>query len=220
MKLTIKTALIFCLFFLLGGMTININAQRTEDPKEAKRRLKEEKKREKEELKQYKKMKPEQIKALKTGFDRLSTDLNQCAATKDSLNRRIADMEGKAMMQDSALKQMEMELASAKEKAAKASEISEAMAVNKENAPLNKGLVFAVQLGAYRNFSLTTPKKGISTDSNDGMNKYLLGAFANLRLAEAFKKEVQVMGIKDAWIVAFHNGKRITLEQAKTMSGK
>jgi hypothetical protein len=178
------------------------------------------KKREKEELKQYKKMKPEQIKALKTGFDRLSTDLNQCAVTKDSLNRRIADMEGKAMMQDSALKQMEMELASAKEKAAKASEISEAMAVNKENAPLNKGLVFAVQLGAYRNFSLTTPKKGISTDSNDGMNKYLLGAFANLRLAEAFKKEVQVMGIKDAWIFAFHNGKRITLEQAKTMSWK
>ena len=165
---------------------------------DAKKREKEEKKREKEELKQYKKMKPEQIKALKNGFDKLSTDLNVCTVQKDSMNRRFDELNAKIMMQDSAVKKMEEDLAAANAATAKAiaeGGSSEGAGENTggsaHHIASSKGIIFAVQLGAFKNFNLTLPKKGVELESEDGVNKYLLGMFHHLNQAEAFKKEVQ-----------------------------
>ena len=38
--------------------------------------------------------------------------------------------------------------------------------------------------------------------------------------AEAFKKDIQKMGIKDAWIVPYIDGVRVTMTEAEKFMGK
>ncbi len=44
-------------------------------------------------------------------------------------------------------------------------------------------------------------------------NRYSLGNFKTKEEAEDFKKEIIKLGIKDAWVVAYENDKRIILNE-------
>ena len=85
-----------------------------------------------------------------------------------------------------------------------------------------RGLVFKVQIGAFRLFNLAqyiqdTP--GLAAESGGELNKYTLGVFKDLATAEAFRKDIRRMGIRDAWTVAFRDGVRIEMKQAKAELG-
>ncbi len=82
------------------------------------------------------------------------------------------------------------------------------------------GIVYKVQIGAFKNFDMTKyiQEKGeghFEGESADNLNKYTIGQFRDLEVAEAFKKDLRKLGIKDAFIVAYSDGKRITLEEAR-----
>ena len=51
----------------------------------------------------------------------------------------------------------------------------------------------------------------------NGTFRYTTGSFKDVKAAVKRQKEVRNMGFKDAFIVAFHNGERITLQQAKEL---
>lgn len=81
------------------------------------------------------------------------------------------------------------------------------------------GLVFKVQIGAYRkpqNFkykNLQEFGKAEVNDYPDGITRFTQQEFTTVNKAEVLRQKVIGKGQKDAWIVAFVNGKRYTLEE-------
>lgn len=83
-------------------------------------------------------------------------------------------------------------------------------------APIQKGVVFKVQIGAFKTVDITkyfNRNKNFSGEvDEDGTMKYTLGVFPDYWEADAFKKYLRAMGVKDAWIVAYKNGKRANIK--------
>jgi hypothetical protein len=82
-----------------------------------------------------------------------------------------------------------------------------------------KGLVFKVQIGAYKKRDLSKvierekSQEVFEQEQSDGVNLYTLRHFWDYWKANQFKKELRAMGLKDAWIVVFKDGKRIPLKE-------
>ena len=78
------------------------------------------------------------------------------------------------------------------------------------------GVVFKVQIGAFRNKDLTKyfeNNKNFSGDVDaDGTKKYTLGYFGDYWEGDRFKKYLREMGVKDAWIVPYKAGKRLNIK--------
>lgn len=81
-----------------------------------------------------------------------------------------------------------------------------------------KGLVYRVQIGAYKGFDLS---KYINNHPNfsgetgeDGLMRYTIGQFVEYWEADAFKKYLRDMGVQGAWVVAYKNGTRIEVKDA------
>ncbi len=79
-------------------------------------------------------------------------------------------------------------------------------------------VVFKVQVGAYRNpenFTASAVKSLGKVESEsypDGITRFTQKEFTTLKQAEAHRQKAISRGQKDAWIVAFVDGKRYTLE--------
>jgi hypothetical protein len=80
---------------------------------------------------------------------------------------------------------------------------------------LTRGIVFKVQIGAFKNKDLRKyfeNNKNFSGDVDpDGIKKYTLGYFNEYWEAETFKKYLREMGVKDAWIVPYKDGRRVNI---------
>src|SRR4029078_13451041 len=83
---------------------------------------------------------------------------------------------------------------------------------------LPEGLVFKVQIGAFRNplpveaFKNVQPLSGETT--RPGWIRYCVGLFRTFEPANLVKMEMRSTGYKDAFVVAYYNGKRISLFEA------
>ena len=81
--------------------------------------------------------------------------------------------------------------------------------------PLSVG--FEVQIGAFEHYNLRAADEELvrmTQVSEVGLNKFILGRFAYLQDAEAFLKDLENMGLKDAFIAGIIDGKRATLDEA------
>jgi hypothetical protein len=89
------------------------------------------------------------------------------------------------------------------------------------NPVLPEGLVFKIQIGAFKNplpastFSGLQPLSGETT--RPGWIRYCVGMFRTFEPANAVKNEIKKTGYKDAFVVAYYNGKRIDLNDAYTI---
>jgi hypothetical protein len=89
-------------------------------------------------------------------------------------------------------------------------------------------IVYKVQLGAFRNEVpveimnkyLLIADKGIANFKSGDLTIYTVGNYKDAVAAEAVKSEVVSKGITDAFVIAFNNGEKITLEEAKKLGGK
>jgi len=86
------------------------------------------------------------------------------------------------------------------------------------NSMAADGVVYKVQIGAFKNKDLSKyfdNNKNFSGDVDaDGTKKYTLGAFPTYWEADNFKKYLREMGVSDAWVVAYKDGKRVELKDA------
>jgi len=86
------------------------------------------------------------------------------------------------------------------------------------NEKLPDGLVFRVQIGAFKNpisldaFKGLTPVGGETTPQ--GFIRYQAGLFDKYNNANAVKNDLRKLGYKGAFVVAYLNGKRVNLENA------
>ncbi len=87
--------------------------------------------------------------------------------------------------------------------------------LHRQNAN-TKGLVFKVQIGAFKIKNLTKyfdNNKNFSGEvDEDGTKKYTLGYFTDYWEADTFKKYLREMGVKDAWIVPYKDGQRLNIK--------
>ena len=51
----------------------------------------------------------------------------------------------------------------------------------------------------------------------DGLYKYTLGAFQDVNQAIGFLEGVRKLGIRDAFLLAYVNGKKVTIEESKNL---
>lgn len=89
---------------------------------------------------------------------------------------------------------------------------------NKTLKSTQNGLIYKVQIGVYRNKIPNETFKGlspVSEDPYDGGVKYAVGAFKKIAYAKQAKKHVVDLGLKDAFIVAYFNGVRISIQKAQ-----
>jgi len=89
----------------------------------------------------------------------------------------------------------------------------------KINEKLPKGVVYLIQLGAFSSVKKPEIFKGIEPitcikKENSNIHKYYAGRFLNLSKAEKDISIVKSKGFKDAYIVAFNNGKIIPINSA------
>ena len=83
------------------------------------------------------------------------------------------------------------------------------------------GLVYRVQVGAFRKPVPNEFFREFSPVSGDilpnGLTCYMAGYFNNVNAASIAKKEIRTIGYKDAFIVAYCDGKRISFAKAKAL---
>ncbi|MGD1893863.1 MAG: SPOR domain-containing protein [Cyclobacteriaceae bacterium] len=87
-----------------------------------------------------------------------------------------------------------------------------------ELSPYYTGVFYEVQIGAFENFNLADYKDDLvkmNIDYNGPLDQYTLGKFRDLEKALAFQKDVQQMGIQDAFVVAKVDGERVTVKEAQ-----
>ncbi len=86
------------------------------------------------------------------------------------------------------------------------------------DAPMPGGIVFKVQIGAFRKpvamevFSDIDPVMGETLDN--GLVRYTAGLFTGFRQAAEARDKVRGRGYADAFVVAYRDGRRITLAEA------
>jgi hypothetical protein len=89
------------------------------------------------------------------------------------------------------------------------------------NPELPEGLVFKVQIGAFRAPLSPETFKGLQPLSGEttrpGWIRYCVGMFKTFEPANTVKNEIKRNGYKDAFVVAYYNGKRIELNDAYTI---
>jgi tetratricopeptide (TPR) repeat protein len=90
------------------------------------------------------------------------------------------------------------------------------------NQPIPNGLIYRIQMGAFSNPIEPNRFKGIipisgETVSNGKITKYYAGLFNRMIDAEKALNKIKEYGFKDAYIVAFYDGKSIPSNRATTI---
>ena len=79
------------------------------------------------------------------------------------------------------------------------------------------GLVFKVQIGAFKTILPNNTFKGLSPviaqTTPNGYIRYMAGNFQKYESANAVKNDLKNLGYSDAFVVAYYNGKRINLNE-------
>lgn len=86
------------------------------------------------------------------------------------------------------------------------------------NPEFNVGIVYRVQIGAFKKKDLSryfnnNPNFGgeVGKDPNDPQ-RLTIGIFRSYWEADTFKKYMRDMGVKDAWIASYRDGKRVEIK--------
>ncbi|PBQ33877.1 hypothetical protein CNR22_19505 [Sphingobacteriaceae bacterium] len=86
------------------------------------------------------------------------------------------------------------------------------------DAPMESGLIFRVQIGAFKTPLPNNAFKGLSPlngeTAGNGYIRYTAGNFVKVENANAVKNDLRNLGYRDAFVVVYFNGKRISLAEA------
>lgn len=132
-------------------------------------------------------------------------------AESSELNAKMLSFEEQMSGKDTEISRLQAEL---KEMQGKMAEEQSSNVTGKKMSA--KGIVFKVQIGAFRNKDLSKyfeNNQNFSGDvDQDGVKKYTIGYFGDYWEADTFKKYLRSMGVKDAWIVPYKDGQRVNIK--------
>jgi len=109
----------------------------------------------------------------------------------------------------------------AKDKAAKDQAAKDQIANNKHIVSPETGVKYKVQIGAYKRylnvsyFKKLQVTESVSIELNNGLNKYLIGLHSEYKDARDHRVKIwNETPIRDAFVSAYNNGNRITVQEA------
>jgi len=174
------------------------------------------KKETKEWKKRIKALSPEQYKALLEENKSLKGQLSSLKKEVAGVDDRIKEKDDQIADYQDQVSSLRRELTDAKKKAASGSGTENNSSLASQTGVSDKGVLFKVQIGAFKKKDLSDFSKNnpsFQLDEKDGVMKYTIGIFKDYWEADTFKKYLREMGVKDAWIVAFKDGKRVPIKQ-------
>jgi len=154
------------------------------------------------------KKKLKQLDAL--SYKKLVEDQASLRSENSELSTKVTNLESEVMSKNTELEKSKGEN----------TKLAEEVASNVTKSgvkPNEKGVLFKVQIGAFRNKDLSkyfdkNPNFSGDVDA-DGTKKYTLCYFNDYWEADKFKKYLREMGVSDAWIVAYKNGNRVDIKE-------
>lgn len=197
-----KKSIFLIVVFVLFGVVTHLYAQEKLSKKE-KRYWK----------KKIKALKPSVYKEMFEEFSELKTQSFMFKNQISNLESERDEAVKKAKAKNKAIKNLEEELAQAKAEVAAMESKDGNGESNDDN--LEKGVVFKVQIGAFRDSKLQkiVDQSNWAEEDSDGMRKFTIGAFRDYWTADSFKKYLRKMGVKDAWIVAYEDNVRRDIKE-------
>lgn len=162
------------------------------------------KKEAKEWKKRLKKTTPEQYKNL---LDENKSMKSQVASLRSELNNTDDQLAAK----DEQINQYAAQAADLRDQLAKAKASASRGSAGAINDKV--GIVFKVQIGAYKEIDLSDDNTSNFGAEKGDLNKYTIGVFKDYWEADTFKKYIKEMGIKDAFIVSYRDGKRVDISE-------
>ena len=174
------------------------------------------KKEEKEWKKRIKKLTPDQYKALLDDNKQLKSKNFSLKSDLAGVDAKIADKDDQIAKYENQVADLKSALVKAKSTQKKMSESPQSPSIGSK-IDVSKGVVFKVQIGAFKNKDLSKyldKGENFSGEMDDkGLRKYSLGIFRDYWEADTFKKYLREMGVKDAWIVSFRDGQRVPIKE-------
>lgn len=167
----------------------------------------------KQEAKEWKKtkkaMSTEEFKAMVDQNTELQQQVSQLAADLSASESELQQRKEDVAVLQGKVQNLEQDMA-------EANVIDVSSGAASTNTKVSKGVLFKVQIGAFRNKDLskyfgTSDNFGGEVDS-DGTQRYTLGNFTDYWQADKFKKYLREMGVEDAWIVPYKDGKRVPMK--------
>jgi len=174
---------------------------------------KKEKKEWKKKAKEYK-TNPAALKQLTEDKQTADNSVVDLSGQVKSLQSTISDKDARIAELEDQISRMRSELNATK---AELAQLRAAPPINPMD--FSKGVVFKVQVGAFKNKDLSkyfdnNPNFGgeaADKDSNEPQ-KITIGIFRDYWEADTFKKYMRKMGVKDAWIVPYKDGVRVEIK--------
>jgi len=140
-------------------------------------------------------------------------------ATKDQAAKDQATKD--QATKDQAAKDQAAKDKAAKDQAAKDQAAKDQIANNKHIVSPETGVKYKVQIGAYKRylnvsyFKKLQVTESVSIELNNGLNKYLIGLHSEYKDARDHRVKIwNETPIRDAFVSAYNNGNRITVQEA------
>ena len=173
----------------------------------------------KQEKKEWKK-KAKEFSKNPANLKQLTEDKSAADAQVASLNEKVTQMQGSISDKDAKIAELEDQLNQSRGQltAARAelATLKEGPAAPVNSMDFSKGVVFKVQVGAFKNKDLAkyfdnNPNFGGEVKEGEPQ-KVTIGIFRDYWEADTFKKYMREMGVKDAWIVPYKDGQRVEIK--------
>jgi hypothetical protein len=151
-----------------------------------------------------------QLTEEKQTADNSVTDLSKQVKT---LQNSVSEKDVRITELEDEIGQIRSQLSTAK---AELAQLKAAPPVNPMD--FSKGVVFKVQIGAFKNKDLSkyfdnNPNFGGEAAKGEAEpQKLTIGVFRDYWEADTFKKYMRDMGVKDAWIVPYRDGQRVEIK--------
>lgn len=161
--------------------------------------------------KRIKQLTPEQYKNLLDENKSMKGQVTSLKTELSNVDDRIAEKDEQILTYQSQVGDLRQELSKAKTQAAAQPVAKE----NPANLEENQGIVFKVQVGAFKKKDLSSfaaNARGFGIDEEDGLMKYTMGVFREYWDADTFKKYLREMGATKAFIAAYKDGKRVDMQ--------
>jgi hypothetical protein len=152
-------------------------------------------------------------------FEKLKVDMADAKIKADSLNEVLANMKRSEDENTELVERIRAERMKNQE-TLQTLENQAKLPAERKAIP-SEGVFFTIQIGAYNKMNISTLINETAADlsvevDESGLKRYLLGGYRNYDDAAAARKKIRQLGVKDAWIVSYKDGKRVPMTEVRT----
>jgi hypothetical protein len=174
------------------------------------------KKEKKEWKKRIKKLTPEQYSTLLSENKSLKTQVSSLKKEVGGVDDKLSDKDDQIAQYQDQVAGLRADVAAAKKASASSPKPVAQSAPVGGSIQSTSGVMFTVQIGAFakkdlKKFAENNP--AFQADSKDGLMKYTVGMFRDYWEADTFKKYLREIGVTDAFIASYKNGKRVAIKE-------